>query len=135
MRLLLIPTNRVEGLWYVVTPLIEDALRYADGDFAPADVLDYLREGRMQMWVASKENGQVKGVAVTQVVGFPQRNILQIVFGGGEDLDDWLPLQEEMATWAKTQGVKVIEINGRRGMARKLGEDWKMRWATFRRYL
>lgn len=94
---------------------IEAALEYGGATHTFDDVRDGILSGRMQIWPAPR------GVAVTEIVLYPQKKVLHVFLYGGE-LDQALEMIDSAAAWAKTQGCDNMTLSGRLGWQRVLGK-------------
>ena len=93
--------------------LIMPSLVHCDGKYHWQDVLDGLRDGRMQLW----DYGDAAGV--TWLEDYPRKRVLTMGFGGGniESIKAALP---DLARFARDQHCQSIEIHGRTGWQRAL---------------
>lgn len=99
-----------------------EALKYANGELGPEDLLKGFEEGRVQVWVVFEDERMV-GVATTQVVDFPRIAVLRVVTLQGKNLNLWMrALLEVLEAFCREQGLNRIEVVGRRGWVRKLAE-------------
>ena len=111
-------------LWDQIAPLIEQALRYSDGEFNLQDIYSMLMYQKMQLWVVADEEMAVQACFITEFRNFPRMKICYIVLASGEHLVSWEHCFEELERWAYHEGASVMRAFGRKGwspLARKLG--------------
>ena len=97
-----------------VIPLLEPALA-REGDVRVIDVFAELNAGRMQLW-AIERDGQVIAAVVTKLVNRPLRKLLQILYVGGRNIEDWIDRLEVIEGWAKSEGAVKVEVVCREGL-------------------
>lgn len=119
-----VPPDYLDGLWPVVSLRIEVALRHAQGELNVADVLELAKKGEAQVWtINGKDSKQLYGVAVTQVVNYPQMRAVRIVTLGGHSLDKWARnLNDAIEDFAREHGARRLEAFGRKGLVKMLEE-------------
>lgn len=97
---------------------LDKALAIGGGTHSPADIWEAVKEGRMQ---AFQQN---QSVVVTEVMGFPQKRVLNVVLAVGE-MDDVLSLIPEMEEFGRQHGCEKMHMQGRKGWLKVLP---KMGW-------
>lgn len=132
MKVSLIPYDNVVDIWPKVRPCITKAAKYTFGRFDEEDILDQILEYDHLLWVAFDEEG-VKGAVVTTFVHYPKIKALNMVFTGGEQLENWKePMLELLQKFAKDKECDVIESTGRPGWAKIFSNDGhKVVWHTY----
>ena len=68
----------------------------------------------MQLWVAFDNDG-LCAMEVTQIINFPRKKVLMLVFTAGRRAENWLHLIDELKIFAKQHGCTSIEGYGRPG--------------------
>ena len=112
-----VPSEDVEFIWSLVSPLLEKAL---DETYSIEDILYGLANDRMQLFI-SWNNKKVESAVVTEVAQYPQSKVLRYFLAGGNNLDNWLErIQEVIEKFAKKQNCTHLEVAGRKGWVRKL---------------
>ncbi len=119
MRLYGVMHHSINNIWQEVSPLLNQAIEYSDGKFSLSDVYHLLRERDMQLWVAYNNSG-LKACCVTQIIPYPQKKVMFLVFSAGIDSENWLHFTETLNEFAKEQGCTSSEILGRRGWKKKM---------------
>lgn len=86
----------------------EEGLRRGGGLYTPQDIIDACRDGEMQMWTHEDS------FAVTQIVNFPRKRILNVVLvvGHMKDLDSIWP---NVLQFAQDVAVDFVRAVGRPG--------------------
>lgn len=98
------------------------ALRMGGNTHTPVDLADAIKEGRMQAW----QNGQ--SVVVTEVLGFPQKNVLNVFLAVGS-LDEIMALQPKIEEFGRLHKCSHLMMHGRKGWEKVLP---KYGWAHAR---
>lgn len=92
---------------------IEAALEYSGGTHIYEDVERGILEGRMQIWPGKN------GCAVTELVRYPQKMVLNVFLAAGE-MDAILDMLESAKLWGLSQGCSSMTVAGRKGWKRVL---------------
>lgn len=101
-------------IWDWLRPAIERG-----GMHSVESVIEEIKAGRMQLWHGPD------GAAVTQVVDFPQKRVLHVLFAGGS-MEQIIDFQDSAAEWGKAQGCTEMTLSGRKGWVRALKDHgWK----------
>lgn len=95
---------------------VAEALEQGGGIFTPADVRDAIQDGRMQAWTKNDS------LVVTEVLAFPRKRILHIVFAVGE-LDDVLALQPQFEAFGREHDCDKVVMEGRAGWDKILPKE------------
>lgn len=110
-----IPGDMVDNVWDRAQEWIAQALEYGTGEYETDDILGFIRDGAMQLWMTDKS------CAVTTLVCYPRRKVCLVLAGAGdlEDMNAHLWMVEE---WAHAMGCNSVVIDGRKGWARALSD-------------
>lgn len=92
------------------------ALAVAGGTHTGDDIMRACEEGRMQSWMNNDS------LIVTEVLIFPQANVLSIVLAVGV-LEDVLAMVPALDAFGREHGCKAIRMQGRKGWERVLPEQ------------
>ena len=113
--ILFVNRDQILHYWPEVQPLVESALEHSQGEFDPTDILGYLIAQSMQLWVSI--DGQVNGMAVTQICTFPRYRAAHVVLLSGKDaVGGWFAeMIRAIEIWAKAVGCTRVTENGRPG--------------------
>lgn len=79
--------SHIDTVWNEVSLLIEKALKYSDGKYKIQDIYKSLKNRDMQLWVAFNDSGLI-ACAVTNIVNFPQKKIMFLLFIAGVNSRD-----------------------------------------------
>lgn len=118
-----------------VYPLVEKACSFSDGRFEPMSVLEGCAglnpDWHAQLWIAGYRGGgeapSIEAVAVTTVSTYASGlKVLEVVLVAGENAKGWVTFEDEFVTWAQRQGCEKIQMIGRKGWQRQLGEAWRV---------
>lgn len=121
IQLIGVPYSSVDEVWQKVQPLLQKGIDYGDGELDVKDILKFLLDRAMQLWVLYNYTEDVIVMAsVTEIIHYPQRKYCRFVTLGGERVDDWMSYIADIELWAKSQGCDSMEAYGRRGLAKKL---------------
>ncbi len=104
-------------------PFIRKVVRtHPQGSFTEEGIVAKLYTGEWSCWVAAEdEESEIKCVMTT--MGFTDmlgRLNVKIIFIGGDEREKWWHLFEDWVTMARQNGVKRVEIVGRKGLVRAL---------------
>ena len=127
-KVVLIQPDDLEVVWDEVVPLIDAALKYSEGEILPEDLVQPLKTGKMQLWVAMS-NGVIAAM-ITEIVTYPRKRVLRVITIAGKDgrgMSRWygfLPLVEGFAI---SNNCSSLEAWTRKGMAKKL-KDWEHKY-------
>ncbi len=113
-RLYGVLSHAVDEVWEDVAPLLLEASSYADGKYDLEDVYNFIVHKDMQLWVMFNASG-ICGATVTQIIKYPRKKVLMLVFIAGEHADSWLNLIDGIKDFAKEHGCESIEGYGRPG--------------------
>jgi hypothetical protein len=114
--LVLIPTDHVVTVWWMVEDFIERAVGESGGVVTTQDHFDKLVTGDKQLWVIW--DGTCRAAVVTQII----KSVCFIWAVGGEGMKDWLHLLDDLEGWARKQGCTGMQLWGRPGWMRALNE-------------
>lgn len=121
MQLVLITPFNFPDVASLLYPKIEAATHYSVGKYKGADIVKYIASGAMQLWAAyDEEHKHVDGIAITEIVTYPQRKICRFLCATGENLDNWIDLINEIETWATVMGCDGFQAECRPGWERLL---------------
>lgn len=117
-------------------PLIERGLNAtaAKLDYSAIDVIKELLVANAQCWLATEtfdiaeaddKEFKLLGIAITRVLRFPRRDVLQIFLVSGERIDDWMKIGlDTIEAYARDKNCASMRGVGRFGWKRKLkGHD------------
>jgi len=116
-----VKAEEIDEFWPQIRHLVEKPLvrTGAIKDFAPEDVLNFIKNREMQCWVAHEE-GKILAVGVTQVLVYPQRKVLGMPFVGAESntIKAWLEHFATFEEFARSMDCECIRFWGRKGWER-----------------
>lgn len=138
MRLVRVPPESVDDVWPLAEPYLKKAEERSNG--ASLNATRESAKGNLkQLWFAAEDTpeqpNKVFGVAVTSLVkreNGDQDMIIELL--GGEKLDAWFTLKEELEDWARLENRKGIEVWCRKALLRKL-PDYKITHYVLRKEL
>ena len=112
-ELVCVDPARVGEIWPHVSPLLKAAC-YRTKLNAFADIEADILAGRSLLWVAW--NGRtVESAAATVLINSELGKVCVITVCGGSDMKRWLPLIDQIETYATDEGCKRVRIYGRKG--------------------
>lgn len=118
-----IPHAQIEQWWPLIEPLVAKALKYADGKYAPENVLEGLKARQYQLWMANV----LDAICVTQIINYPQKRVCIVFLAAGKNMHRWVnEMDETISAWARERGCKSIEMHGRPGWERVLMHNKKL---------
>jgi len=116
-----VPKEQVYVVWGEVRKIIRPHIEALE-THTICDVLDNLLNRDWQLWLAHDDG--IKAVCITQIQVYPRQKRCRIMLVAGEGMDGWLPFEEAIADWARTQGCDKLVGELRKGWQRKL-KHWK----------
>jgi hypothetical protein len=119
-----VPTGSVDEALQRHGALIDLALENGGHRYTLPDLRIACLEGAMQMFVAELK-GDICGVLVTQIVQYPCRRVLQLAFMAGVGINEMLPYANIFDRFARDMDADELEIVGRVGWRKVMGDDWK----------
>ena len=87
-KVALVEAEDVDMVWDEVSPLIEKALRHAEGELIPNDIKKHLDASNLRLWVAL-ENRDVIAAMVTEIIQYPRKKIVRVITLAGKDMSMW----------------------------------------------
>lgn len=113
VELVCVDPARVSEVWPLVSPLLKAAC-YRTKLNAFADIEADILSGRSLLWLAW--NGHtVESAVATVLINSEIGKVCVITVCGGSDMKRWLPLIEQIESYAKAEGCKRVRIYGRKG--------------------
>jgi hypothetical protein len=122
-KVALVEAEDVDMVWDETYPLIEKALRYAEGELVPEDIKKHLDAGNLRLWVALQDKSVIASM-VTEIIQYPRKKIVRVITLAGKNMDLWYDFLPMVEGYAISNGCSSLEAWTRRGMTRKL-KDWK----------
>lgn len=116
--LVCVDPKRVHEIWPHAKDKIKAAIEQT-GLSAFEDTEYDVLSGDQLLWLAW-ENA-ILAAATTRLTLNGGRKVCEIVACGGDDRDRWLPLIEQIETYAENEGCLSVRIIGRAGWERVLG--------------
>jgi len=113
--------NEVDKIWIMVKDYIQAALDRSGGYADHEHIKDQIKNNLMQLWVAwSEKDKKVYAVGVTELKQYPKYKTMNFRILTGEERVHWFKFLDAMETWARSQGVKKMELYARPGWERLL---------------
>ena len=117
MNISLIPLGQAAGAIPAVLPFLQESVVWAKGRVTADDLLRFILNGHMQLWVVHEGNA-VHGHVMTEIKQYPQCKMLTIQYcamapGSLELVED--EMHRVAAQFAKEAGCAGIEFIGRPG--------------------
>lgn len=116
-----VSAKNIPLIWGDIQPLVESALFYSEGEYAANDIYNLLMYQKMQLWVAT-DDINLQGLAVTEILEYPQMKVCSVVLAAGFDFDRWKHIADTIEKWAYSQGCKRMRNLGRPGWKRRAKE-------------
>jgi len=127
-KVVLIQPDDLEVVWDEVVPLIEAALKYSEGEVIPEDLVQPIKTGKMQLWVAMSDG--VIAAMITEIVVYPRKRVLRVITIAGKDgrgMSRWYGFLPLVEGFALSNNCSSLEAWTRKGMAKKL-TDWEHKY-------
>ena len=117
-ELICVNPRRVHEIWPHVSPLLRAACNRTKLN-AFTDIEADILAGRSLLWMAW--NGcAVEAAAATILINSEAGKVCIITVCGGRDMKRWLPLIEQIESYARREGCARVRIYGRKGWLRVL---------------
>ena len=134
-KVVLIQPDDLDLVWDEVVPLIEAALKYSEGEVIPEDLVQPIKTGKMQLWVAM--SGGVIAAMITEIVVYPRKRVLRVITIAGKDgrgMSRWYGFLPLVEGFALSNNCSSLEAWTRKGMAKKL-TDWEHKYMVITKAL
>lgn len=120
-----VPIELIENARKEVTPFIDKVIPYTGGRYETEDIFDFLKDGRMTLWVCFHAMDQkINGIVVTYELEYPRKRVFNILLCAGKGLKEcYKPMLELLEKVAKKRKCDSIEVNGRQGWMRLMKKD------------
>ena len=109
----------VKKLWPKVGPLLDKAVKRANGNLYLEDLLNDILAERAALWVVFNDR-EIEGAFTTQVSLYHRRRVCAVPFVGGRNLRYWLEAYELIKDWARARNCDAVEGYARKGWFRML---------------
>lgn len=108
-----IPSHEAVYAWPEARQHLLPALE-RDGSYSDEDILTRIQIRDMQLWLVPG-----RAAAVTQILDYPKRRTLAILYLGGEGMKGWLdPLIDTIEEFGRAMDCSCLEEHGRKGWER-----------------
>jgi hypothetical protein len=102
---------------------IKDGVNSMRGRMGYEDMIELLRKGQCQLWVAGKGD-KIQACLITEIVIYYRRKICCLRICVGHNRYLWQSYMKNLEDWAISQGCNGMEAIARKGWSRIL-KDWK----------
>jgi hypothetical protein len=110
----------INSRWADISALLNLVTPHMFGEFTVKDILDFLLDERMQLFAATC-GSEIKAVAVTEVVRYPQFDCMRVVCIAGTDSEEWDDaIDAAINAWARVTECRIVRASCRKGAARRL---------------
>ena len=126
MKIHLIPVGQVSGVLPALLPYLTKSEKWTRGRAGVDDILRFVLNGQMQLWVAHQDN-IVYGHVITEIKDYPRCKMLTVQYCAGEENhmqyaeDEMFDLLDRFAKDAGCAGVEFVGRPGWRKQANKYG--------------
>ena len=112
----IIPQPALDMVQKDAEQLLASALERSDGRHDFMSIMAGLGTGRYQLWMAFDEMNSPIGALITTIERYPLMDMLNLLFCGGESLENWHEeMLEVLERFAKENGCDGMELVGRYG--------------------
>ena len=133
MKAQIVQPEDIAYIWEEVSPLIEMARKHSEGELETDDFLEPLTHGDMQLWIATEDNN-MHSAMVTQIVPYPQKQILRVILIAGSDFKRLYEFNDMIESFAISTGCSAMELWGRKGW-KKMLPDWESNYIVYTKEL
>jgi len=109
---------------------VEAALEYSGGTHHFDDVVEMVRDSRLQVWPATES------IVLTEIIVYPRLKNLHYFLAGG-DLDELSRMRPMIESWGKSVGCTRVTLAGRRGWSKTFLQDegYRPQWSVLAKEL
>lgn len=112
----MVPLDRVQTVWHVVSPMLHKAIRHTGGRYRLVDVVADLQSGNQTLWIAFDETDIIgcTTISITQYPGGVKALCYEHL--GGSNIKAWLAEGHKvLSEYARDLGCTRLECQGRSG--------------------
>lgn len=120
-KLIGIPSDMMVDWWATIEPTVETACARSGGRYGASDILEYARDGRMQIWVVMEEH-EMLSLTITEIVNFPKFRECRLLACTGSDYKRWVHLLSIIEEWAVSVGCRKMLAITRLGWEKVLSD-------------
>lgn len=108
-----VQNSDLDTVWEEVSPILERAIQYNNGEFFIEDVLDSLRRNEEILWVAvdNSLNNEVIAASTTKIIKTERKRILFIRLMAGKHMESWIHFSDQFERYAHDNNCDSIEAN------------------------
>ena len=129
MKAQIVQPEDIAYIWEEVSPLIEMARKHSEGELETDDFLEPLTHGDMQLWIATEDNN-MHSAMVTQIVPYPQKQILRVILIAGSDFKRLYEFNDMIESFATRRGCSAMDLWGRK-VWKKMLPDWESNYIVY----
>ena len=109
---------------------VEAALEYSGGTHHFEDILEMVKDSRLQVWPANES------IVLTEIIVYPRLKNLHYFLAGG-DLDELSRMRPLIESWGRSVGCTRVTLAGRRGWAKTFLQDegYSPQWSVLAKEL
>ena len=109
---------------------VEAALEYSGGTHHFEDILEMVKDSRLQVWPANES------IVLTEIIVYPRLKNLHYFLAGG-DLDELSRMRPLIESWGKSIGCTRVTLAGRRGWQKSFLQDegYSPQWSVLAKEL
>ena len=120
MKINLLAPTELALKWHTLEPLVKKAVFHGEHETDTVVYLNRALNYQAQIWEITDNEGQTKGVVVTQFLNYSNYQTLHLVALAGTDLDKWVHLYYEIERFANNNKCTAVESWGRKGWSKYL---------------
>lgn len=119
LKLVPVPAAIIHKAWPHVWPMLE---KVPQEEMGVGDILHHLREKNLQLWIVVREEKEIEGALLTEIIHHPLMSVVRVRMAAGRRAKVWWKLASEIVgPWAKAYGCSKVEVVGRPGWERWSG--------------
>jgi hypothetical protein len=129
-----VPPYSIRDLARMIHPMLKPATDTTRGKVTPGQILERAEQGTMQVWLGGERRRAPRVVVITELVNYPAHKGCVILLAAGREMSTWSHLIADIESWARAEGCRTIEIQGRKGWGRVF-PDYRPMYQVFEKEL
>lgn len=133
----LVPPQYLNTLWPDVKDELARSVHRSRGRWNMEMLFAAILNGNQHLWVAFDEDKNIDGVGTTEIVFYPNKKMLGLMFLGGKNFNSWVwDMLDKFYEWGRDNDCDGIEGTARMGFWKWLEQDdWERSYVVYEKRL